>query len=828
MTQRTSSLRWFFVVMMLCLPAVILLSAAILSAADVSASAKANSDPTYVELRNARLSGESLAVKDVVLKRDLAHLIFKSGTIYFLSAVTGKVTGAVFVGEGNFQLSPALPMERHSLALLTKDSEGVINEEFNQVVLRFTDDTYNELKSHGTVTSGSPDGHATDALNDIRSALRRQIHYNLDGRILEDLLSDRPGGLFVAFIKGKRYSGKLLYAIDPHGLTSLIPLPVAPEEVALSTYDDAKLGVWCAYHLAEEYRNGVARSNQKNSAIVIKSQNLDTTLEKSGKLDGVAVTTFQAESDGVRVVPFDLFPSLRVESVLDSSGQALGYLQEDKNDDPQFFVILPKILRRGDTFVIKTIYSGKEAVSNESGGNYYPVARTNWYPNTHFGDYANYEMTFRIPKGLTMVATGTETGNKNEGNQNVTTWKSEAPEAVAGFNFGRFKEETAKNDKLNFTFESYANEEEPGMIRDLQNQIEMAESQGMNTMTTLGSISTVGMMKKALAEAQLAVELYTSYFGPEPYHHLAMTQQTAMTYGQSWPTLVYLPITSFFDSTIRHQLGFDDPKGYFKIVAPHEVAHQWWGHAVGFDSYRDQWMSEGFAEFSASLFIQVIQKNPKEFIKFWDDERELLTEKNRLGFRANDVGPLTMGYRLSSSRAGFDVARRLIYPKGGYILHMLRMMMWDNRTGDQKFIEMMHDFVKTYGNRVATTEDFKAMVEKHMTPGMDATRDGKMDWFFNEYVYGTALPHYELNYSYENGPNNTLEMKFQVTQSGVTDGFIMMVPVYLELADGRIIRLGACRIEGNHTIEEAVPLTGLKEKPKRVILNYMDDVLCTP
>src|SRR5208283_2458840 len=99
----------------------------------------------------------------------------------------------------------------------------------------------------------------------------------------------------------------------------------------------------------------------------------------------------------------------------------------------------------------------------------------------------------------------------------------------------------------------------------------------------------------------------------------------------------------------------------------------------------------------------------------------------------------TMGYRTSNSRVGSDVTRRLIYPKGAYILYMIRMMMRDPRTGDQRFKEMMQDFVKTYSGKAATTEDFKAMVEKHITPEMDLEGDQKMDWFFNEYVYGTAL-----------------------------------------------------------------------------------------
>src|SRR5438034_10677947 len=93
---------------------------------------------------------------------------------------------------------------------------------------------------------------------------------------------------------------------------------------------------------------------------------------------------------------------------------------------------------------------------------------------------------------------------------------------------------------------------------------------------------------------------------------------------------------------------------------------------------------------------------------------------------------------MSNSRTVEGVTRRLIYPRGAYILNMVRMMMWDRRTGDENFKTTMHDFVQTYTNRAASTEDFKAMVEKHMTQEMDLEGNHKMDWFFNEYVYGTS------------------------------------------------------------------------------------------
>jgi len=268
-------------------------------------------------------------------------------------------------------------------------------------------------------------------------------------------------------------------------------------------------------------------------------------------------------------------------------------------------------------------------------------------------------------------------------------------------------------------------------------------------------------------------------------------------------------------------------RGYWKIVTPHEVAHQWWGNTVGFNSYRDQWMSEGFAEMSASLYLQMVERNPQKFISFWDDERQLLLEKDAQGYRAIDAGPVTLGYRISNTRTGSGVTRRLIYPKGGYILHMIRMMMWDRRTGDQQFKAMMQDFVKTYSGRDATTEDFQAMVEKHMTPEMDLEGKHKMDWFFDEYVYGTALPNYKLDYSFEKNSDGDVVVGMKLTQSNVEDGFRMLVPIYLELADGRVANIGRARLMGNKTVEEKVPLKGLKDTPRKVLINYYDDVLST-
>ncbi len=773
-----------------------------------------NSDPTYQALRNLALGGEAVSVSNLDLKRDAGTFHLRSGTVCFVAPVQGKVTGAVFVGDGNFVISPP-PSEMGMLKLLTKENE--FSENFSHLVMRFTDSTYDEIKKAGGATSGGCD---SGLLKDSQNAMRhgQLLRYNLDARILQDVLSPEPGQLFVAFVHGKRYNDKELFAVDPHG-----PGYLMHEEVGLMTYDENRYGIWAAFPLSD------GRRRSAGGHVHIEHQVLDTTIEKNASLTGKATTTFVVRVNGSRVIPFRLFRTLRVQSVA-TDGQGLAFIQEDKNEDADFSVILPKPLAAGDKFTITTTYGGKEAVSDEGGGNYFPIAREDWYPNSAFGDRVSYDMTFHIPKGMRIAATGELVSESNDGGQNVTVWKSEAPQTVAGFNFGRFKEEEAKLTKPEFLVQSFANQEPPSWVEALQHGADLPTmGSHIEAGAALGTMSTTGLIKKALAEGELATEVYTDYFGPSSFKRLAITQQTACTFGQSWPELVWIPMCYFFDTTVRHQLGMDfGDRGYWKVVTPHEVAHQWWGHTVGFDSYRDQWMSEGFAEMSASIYLSFIEKSQQKFISFWNDERELLLERNAEGFRAIDAGPVPMGYRMSNSRTGFELTRRLIYPKGAYILHMIRMMMHDNHTGDQRFKEMMQDFVRTYAGKSATTEDFKAMVEKHMTREMDMEGNQKMDWFFNEYVYGTQLPTYRLESSFDTGADGDVVLNIKVTQSNVKDDFHMLVPIYLELADGGMFFLGRARLTGNKSIEQKVPLKGVKAKPRRAVLNYYDDVLASP
>ncbi|MGA3125115.1 MAG: M1 family aminopeptidase [Candidatus Korobacteraceae bacterium] len=780
-----------------------------------------NTEPAYVQLRHIHISGEAYEVQNLKMVRDVGTIELHSGILCLLQPVQGVVTGAIFRGSGSFSLQSDDPREQKQLTMLT-GGHG-ISEDFEKLVLRFADGTPEELKN--ALTTKTAAGCPTDLLEENQKYLRTVWRHNLSARLLQPLLAGRPDGFFFAFIYGKKY-GRLCYVVDPQaGIEE-------PEEVALFGLNESKSGIWYSGHLLTEPREGwrVKHTAHESGFTRAVSHKIDASIEKSGLLSAITTETLVSQIDGLRVVPFDLFSKLRVSKVTDAAGSPLSWIQEKHDEDADYFVVLAKPLKRGEQFAITTSYSGKDAVRNEGGDNYYPIARSSWYPNTHLGNYAMYELTLRIPKDLTMAATGTLVSKRIEDNQSVTQWKSDLPLAVAGFNFGDFKSETMKLDKQGVQVTAFANKEIPDIFKRLQIATDPSARLSANIVRsrspelTLGSMNTTPLLKKSLAEAELAVQLYTDYFGPMSAKDLQITQQTAGNYGQAWPGLVFLPIYYFLDTTVRNQLGLQNLKGqYWNVVEPHEVAHQWWGHSICWASYRDQWMSEGFADFSASLFIQYIRNNRKEYLLFWKDLRDQMVEKDEFGHRPIDVGSVTMGYRVASGKVGGWTGQHILYPKGAYILHMLRMMMQNPKTGDADFKAMMQDLVATYRNRQVSTEDFKAMVEKHMTPSLNAAGNGKMDWFFDEWVYGTEIPSYAIETSNQTEPDGKAAIILKVSQSGVGPSFRMVLPLYFELNDGKVGRLGQMLLVGNQTITQKIPLGATV--PKRLMVNYNYDVL---
>ena len=791
---------------------------------------KPNSDPTYRALRQQGqdFTGEYAQVSNLVLKRDAATFTLRSGEVYFLPAVEGRVTGAVFIGEGELSLTPPVEHERRSLKLFT--GEPSVTEQFTRLTLRFTDKTYEEIKASPQArlsTGGAQSQRARDTFRDNQELLRRRLRANMELRTLVDLYTPERPGFYVAYVEGRRFQ-KLVFELDPLGIPE-----VSPEEVRLSSYGVSDGGDWAAFHLADEYKRRTASSDEDHRIFDITRHEIDAAI-KGTQLAATDTLTFRPLVPGSRVLPFQLYPTLRVGRVRDEQGRDLQFVQEARDRDADFALIWPEPLEAGRSYKVSVEYQGPGAVLDFGGGNFTlnPGARASWHPNnygTQSGDRALFEMTFRYPKGKTLIGTGAPAGAAaEEGGYSVAKWSSGQTElAVSGFNYGVFKKKELLDKDSGYNIEFYANQE----LTNAQSQASFGngprgpmtpgaapEIRGLSASD--GSMSTTGAADSVIADAENSVRIYNAFFGRLPYTRVAMTQQPAAGFGQAWPTLVYMPYTAFLDSTQRLMAtnSVQSATGdFYEYVAPHEVAHQWWGHIVGWKSYRDQWMSEGFAEFSASLWVQAV-KGPEKFGEFWDAQRRLITEARpqTKDLKPYTVGPVTQGYRLNTGKTG-GVARYMIYPKGAYILHMLRMMMSDRKTGDKRFTEMMQDFVRTHYNRDASTEDFKRAVEKHMTPEMNLDGNGRMDWFFNEYVYGTEVPSYRFEYTLS---GDTLTGR--VTQSGVSDNFAMLVPVYLDFGKGWV-RLGSATLRGNTSVDLG-PIK-LPQPPKKAALAALKDVL---
>ena len=762
-----------------------------------------NSSPTYLALRGIAPSGDAFTIEGVTIKRQEGEFNLHKGTVYLYPAVNGHITGAVFLGTGSFHLKPPGASEQKSLAIHLKSNE--MNQDVSTVVMRFTDGTAEELRKASTGSAAHLPA-ADSAAATLVTAFHKKINTNIDSRILQDVLSDKPGGLFLASFHESGLFGKsFLYIVDPQGAPA-----AAPDEIALATYDENKFEVWTAFHPITPFDPRL-----HGAAAHITEHTLDTTIEKNGFLRASAITTFTAWHDNTRIVPLNLYGKLRVTGVYGPRGEPLDFIQENEDLDPQFAVLLSEPLGQGKSISIRTDYSGKEVVLPEGEGNYFPsgAARDDWYPNGYegFGSFSTFRMTFHVPKGLVLVGTGQRISSKDEGAQTVSVWQTDAPIAVAGFNLGAFKESDTKT-QSGFGVEAYANTELPDFVRGAANG-------------GLGTLATTPALKHALAEGSASMDIFTNFFGPLSYNHVALTQQTNCFYGQSWPELVYLPICYFWDDTIKQRFGLlDSDRSYWTTVAPHEVSHQWWGHTVGFTSYRDQWMSEGFADFSASLYLLYTQPDMNAYRDYWSTMRHRILDKNPQGVRPIDVGALTMGARLNSEKQGEDIYSKLVYSKGAYVMHMLEMMYWTPEMKEEPLKKSMREFVNTYRGRSATTEEFKASLEKTMPPWMDIDKNKSLDWFFNAYVYGTELPRYTISSEFSQKEGKTF-VHLKLTQSNVSDNFHMLVPVYIDLGNGSVTRLFNVPMKANQTIDKTLSLGTLPAMPKRLLLNYNYDLL---
>jgi hypothetical protein len=813
--------------------------AASLWAADLSTAPPEELLRLYQQLRSLQGSDQGAVAENVDWKRDAATFTFVDGRLTFAQPVAGRVLAAVFEGHGRIELKPPTETEQHQLARHTKSPE--LADEFKQAVFFFTDDSWSQLQQLLHVRGG---GDAADASKVLRDAQRKYserfndwwenqhngnpLMRNLAARILADLTDPSSRGFFLADFKAE-HAGSLLYHISWNRDPLFLPEFSNDEEVQLIHYNLNNYSEWWAgFHLGDEYR-ATTRPEHRKLLAHCWNEKIDAEISNSNHLSATATLEYEVPGGSPRLLPLKLQGVLRVSSITDGSEKKLAFIQEERNLDNDPWVVLAEPAAADKTYTLKIDYAedsthDSRIIFQQGPGLYYVASRESWFPSFGaFDDRTVFSLHFRSPKKYKLIATGRLVRSEKQRDALETDWETDAPYSVVGFNYGDFVEKSHSDTQLTVT--AYGGREIPDELRGLQSALDMADlaggpmgaHAGGRSGITTGGFNTAANTEYAAAVSFQALKLFEYYYGLLPSKSISVTEQPIRGYGQSWPSLIFLPYDSLLDATTRQQLRLQDTgeaREFYNIVAVHEMAHQWWGHRVGWKTYHDEWMSEGFAEFSASLYLRRFE--PAKVRSFWDLKRKWLLDKDSAGHRPVEVGPLWLGAQLPTYMER-NLYQVLVYYKGAYVMEMLRLLLEDPRLRepDQRFIEMMKDFGATYASKNASTEDFRKIVEKHFSE--------PMEWFFNEWVYGREVPHYDFHYDLKDGGGGKTILECSLKQSEVSDEFAMRVPLYVHV-NGQPRRLGFLEVKGPHEThgQVALPL-----RPEKVTLDEFHSILCT-
>ncbi len=838
--------------------------------------AAAPEDDLLAKLRNVRLDPSAVyKVRDLNLAREDIRFYFTDGQMALMEAVDGRVTGALFVGEAEILLMPPNATEKRNLARFT--GSPVLAEKFTSAYLRFTDDTGALLEESLRQGQQRLDGGAfAEEWNSV--ILNLNLMYDL--RTLMDLLYSAPGPPAVAAAGTGARAGRPARSVGSAGASLDVaggqarPEPAAsptpffgarifgqrlgafdlgvdyrlPEQVMVgqTNWKDGRryADLWCSFP-ARSVRSG-ARA-PADPPVRPKAYRLESTIRSDRELEVNAELELEAITSGERLLTFELSQFLRLTSV-ESGGQPVRYVQEPMRDESDarrrgndlVAVILPEPLEKGRRYRLRFHYSG-EVISDAGRGVLFVGSRGSWYPNRGFAP-AEFDLTFRYPRRLRLVATGRRLEETEEGEWRISRWKSPGPIRVAGFNIGDYEEAQAKAGD-GTVVEVHANralepaleaQRAPSILVD-PDSIPPFPGRRRNPPVTFNFPPPPP--SPAVVAAQIArdtaqvVDYFTRIFGPLPFGRVAISPIPG-SFGQGWPGLVYLSTSSFllpFERT-RRPLPQAAELYYRTLLRDHELAHQWWGHVVAPASYHDEWVTEALAGYGALLALENQGRTGQQHAhllleRYRDDLLAKQEEETR-----EAVGPPVLGFRLISSRSphGWD---DIFYKKGPWIIHMLRHLMRDPKTGsDAAFFQFLHALREQFSDKPITTEGFRAVAEKFVLPERNAEDGRSLEWFFDEWVYGTGIPEIHIKASVEASRRGTaarsapvqVQVKVQGTGSltGVDDSWVLPVPIYVQTARGEVFAGTAVLETGESkfSFSLAVPVQKVVVDPQQTLL----------
>ena len=373
-----------------------------------------------------------------------------------------------------------------------------------------------------------------------------------------------------------------------------------------------------------------------------------------------------------------------VRSVKDEKGNALSFVHRDG----ELLVGLPAAAPHDQPFKLQFEIDG-DFLYRPSGDSYWELGTSAWFPQPDLnGQFYTVHSTVKVKKPFVPFAPGETVRRVEEGDFNVVENKIERPVQFAVVLAGRYH---------------FSEDTEDGVT------IRVATYAGKNELA----------MKKLSSLAFKMIKFYEPFLGPFPFKEFNIIEINEYGYGQAPPATMFITQEAF--NPLADEMNRIFSKGINHRFA-HEIAHQYWGHAVKMPSAEEQWITESFAEYSSSFIVGEIKgkSGRQAMINTWranaNDSKNM--SSIALANRLRDYG---------DSYSAFMHRTNLMYSKGAYVLYKLH-----EEIGDTAFFSFLRNFQAMKEFKYATTAEMAPLIQ----------RLTKKDYteFFDKYYWGTEMP----------------------------------------------------------------------------------------
>ena len=760
----------------------------------------------YSQLRRVGLNpARTFKIRGGSIDLPSLHFSFEEGMIAFTQDVLGRITGALFEGDGEVLLTPPNREERASMALGT--GMAILEERFTSAYLRFNDDTFAGLqpflRSSPDASSFASQFESTaenlaefDAIR-IFTTFSRFLPANGEASEQSSTNSGSPPDHYLHV----RLEGQTLGAFDIH----YDSLAYEQLSAGKNTEKNGTLyyDVWTSFSPTSAGANRQpSPAMTEESPLEFDSYRINVEVKPPTELTVDASLIAKVRSSGDRTVLFELSRFLQVKQV-EVNGHPVEFINNPALEGTQLArrgndmvaVVFPQPLQKDDVFTIRFIYGG--AVLSEAGGGLlYVGARGSWYPSRGLPPM-NFDLTFRYPRGWTLIATGNRLSGADEIEDSPSEtlpatlieahWKTDRPIALAGFNLGKYVKASAQAGPVRV--DTYAAR---GVEKDFPQRSSplppLPDPRGLTPTPEIQvpnptlSPSPAKHAQSVANEAAQSVDFFARRFGPFPYRSLSLTQMPGPV-SQGWPGLIFLSSLAFLSPQEAEGLHFSPAHASLRRIAlSHETAHQWWGDLVLWKSYRDQWIVEALANYSALMKVET--ENPTEFRAILEEYRKGLLAKNKEGRTLQDAGPVTLGQRLNSSEFpnGYDAVS---YGRGTWLLHMLRYMLLEadpaaNRfnSPDEPFTRVLRKIRERYAGKAIDTHELISAFAEELPRSLQFEGKSSLDWFEEGWVRGTALPQFSLHNLKLTPKGNAVTVSGVLLQKDAPPELVTSVPIY--------------------------------------------------